>query len=179
MNFWNYNLFCYLCMHVYDNECKDLFLTTNLTVGFMFSNITQFENINNCYLEDFKLIPKNDSQENVIEYNFLSDVEKIEDYIEKEISLEEKFSFYINYNNIEIKNKFNEIDKENIKAIKDYDFIAFNKKSLFKLLPNLYQTTRNISTIFFDLYINESIGFFTSEGKPKLSYYWLKDFLFI
>lgn len=173
MNFWNFNLFCYLCQYVFDPQCKDIFLSTNLSVGFIVTNITQYLEINDCELKDFNLIF--DENSTLIKYNYLRDTEEIVDYIENEISVDEKFSFFINYNSLhQSKQKFNLIKTNNPKN-KDYDFINFNKKSLFKLLPNIFETTRNISTIYFDLYINETVGFFTSGGKPKLSYYWLKD----
>ena len=180
MNFWNFNLFCYLCQHVFDPECNELFWSQfrNISLGFKVSNITQFKEIDDCYLQDFQLVYENNS-EILVEYNYFMDIEKIVDYVEKEILFDENFSFFITYNYFHLpKPIFNFLEnnkKKNVK--KDYSFINFNKKSLFKLLPNIFETTRNISTIYFDLYINDSVGFFTSNGEPKLSYFWIKNFL--
>lgn len=180
MNFWDFNLFCHLCRFVFDPHCKNLFLSTNFSIGFIISNETQFNSINNCYFENFELLKKKNKTNNLIEYNFLKDTEEIINYIEQQIDIEEYFSFYIKYddNYVNKKENFNLfLRKKNEDIVQDYDFINFNKKSLFHLLPNLFQTTRNISTIYFDLYVNETIGFFDIHGQPKLSYFWLKDFI--
>lgn len=178
MNFWNFNLFCYLCQFVFDPKCKDLFKSQNISLGFKVSNMTHFDKIDNCYFQDFDVIYENDSSIFLVEYNYLNDNKKFVDFMENEISVDKILSFFINYNHFHLpKQKFDlfETKKQDNIKLKDYDFIHFNKKSLYKLLPNIFETTRNISTIYFDLYVNDTVGFFTFEGKPKLSYYWLTD----
>lgn len=187
MKFWDFNIFCYICQRVFDPQCKSLFLQSNISLGFIVPNNLSFD-LDNCYFENFNLLEENvlvnNVNQTIIKYNFEEDIEEMVDYIENEIAFEESFSFYLYFNNntktksILNFNYFDYIDSNSKKKTKkDNNFILNNKKSLFKLLPNLFGTTRNISSIYFDLYIDEDNGFFDKDGNPKLSYFWLNEFL--
>ena len=147
MNFWKFNALCYMCQTIFDPQCKNIFKESNMSLGLINNNNI---NKNNCYLENISLLDLDKEKRNktIIKYNYNDDIEEIVDYIEKEIPLEESFSFYL-YTNISENN---------------LNFISGNKKSLFTLLPNLYETTRNISGIYFDTYIDENNGFFDEDG---------------
>lgn len=95
MNFWSFNLFCFICQRVFDPQCNNIILQSNMSFGFIVPDNKTFE-LDNCYFRNINLLEEKDIvSKKIIKYNYNENIEEIVDYIENEIALEESFSFYL------------------------------------------------------------------------------------
>lgn len=173
MIFWDFNLFCYLCQFVFDSQCSNLFLSNNISLAFLYSDIQNITTTNNCYLDElnlFEFYDKNTTDNYIFEYNTNKNLDEIVDYIEKYVPLNTTISFHITYENIPIKN-FN-FEKNQLEDKYYLNKIYSYKKSVFKLLPNLFKTTRKIGYFYFDL-----TDFFYKNDEPTTLFQWIKNYI--